>query len=148
MQFTLSFLPKGVQLYYGEIQKKTLEAAKAMKLSSNDLLQLNIIDEIIPEPIGGAHRNPETTIKNCEKVLLKYLEEFNNYAPEEILEQRKNKFLNIGTQKSFNIFLKDSEWINKEKILQKFEYILLKYKKKIILTFFLIVCAVFFFIIK
>ena len=138
--------PEGCAAILWKDPTKSLEAAKAMKLTAHDLLKNQIIDEIILEPIGGAHRNPETTIKNCEKVLLKYLEEFNNYAPEEILEQRKNKFLNIGTQKSFNIFLKDSEWINKEKILQKFEYILLKYKKKNYFNFFSYsLCSVFFY---
>ena len=77
--------------------------------------------------------------------MLKYLEEFNHYSREQIFEQRKNKFLNIGTQKSFNIFLKEGDWIDKKKFLQKFNDILLKYKKKFILAFFIMIFAVLFF---
>ena len=52
--------------------KKTLEAATAMKLTSKDLLDLKIIDEIIPEPIGGAQRDKEIT-QNTKKSILKKL---------------------------------------------------------------------------
>ena len=53
--FILLYLQKDVQQFYGEIQRK-LEAATAMKLSSKDLLDLRVIDEIIEEPLGGAQR--------------------------------------------------------------------------------------------
>ena len=52
-------------LFYGEIQRRTLDAAKAMKLSAKDLLELKVIDEIIPEPIGGAHRDKGFNFKQC-----------------------------------------------------------------------------------
>ena len=54
-----------MRLSYGEIQKKMLDAAKAMKLSAKDLLELEIVDEIIAEPLGGAHRNIKET---CEHI--------------------------------------------------------------------------------
>ena len=140
--------PEGCAAILWKDPTKTLESAKAMKLTAQDLLKKQVIDEIIVEPIGGAHRNREDIIKNCKKALLKYLEEFNHYSREQIFEQRKNKFLNIGTQKSFNIFLKEGNWIDKKKFLQKFNDILLKYKKKIILAFFIMIFAALFFIIK
>ena len=140
--------PEGCAAILWKDPTKSLEAAKAMKLTAQDLLKNQIIDEIILEPIGGAHRNQEDTIKNCKKILLKYLEEFNHYSREQIFEERKNKFLNIGAQKSLNIFLKDGDWIGKEKILKKFKDVLLKYKKKFILAFFLMICSILFFIIK
>ena len=115
--------PEGCAAILWKDPTKSLEAAKAMKLTAQDLLKNQIIDEIILEPIGGAHRNQEDTIKNCKKTLLKYLEEFNHYSREQVLEQRKNKCLNIGTQKSFNIFLKDGDWIDKEKFLKKLKNI-------------------------
>ena len=61
MLFTLSYHLKDVLQFYGEIQK--LRGRNAMKLSSEDLFNLRIIDEIIKEPIGGAHRGSETVLK-------------------------------------------------------------------------------------
>ena len=139
--------PEGCAAILWKDPTKSLEAAKAMKLTAQDLLKNQIIDEIILEPIGGAHRNQEDTIKNCKKTLLKYLEEFNHYSREQVLEQRKNKCLNIGTQKSFNIFLKDGDWIDKEKFLKKLKNIFPRFKKIFILGI-LLVLAAFFFIIK
>ena len=137
--------PEGCAAILWKDPTKSLEAAKAMKLTAQDLLKNQIIDEIILEPIGGAHRNQEDTIKNCKETLLKHLQEFNHYSREQIFEERKNKFLNIGTQKSFNIFSKDGDWIGKEKFLQKVKDVLLKHKTKFIIAFFLIIFAAFFY---
>jgi len=93
---------------------KSLEAANAMKLTSNELLKMKIIDEIIKEPTGGAHRNKEQVIFSTKEVLLKYLEKFKEYTREEIFEQRKEKFLSIGKRKSFTIFSKESDWVAKD----------------------------------
>ena len=60
-----------------------------MKLTSNELLKMKFIDEIIKEPTGGAHRNKEQGIFSTKEVLLKYLEKFKKYTREEIFEQRK-----------------------------------------------------------
>jgi len=140
--------PEGCAAILWKDPTKSLEAAKAMKLTAQDLLKNQIIDEIIPEPIGGAHRNQENTIKNCKEILLKYLGGFNHYSREQIFEERKNKFLNIGTQKSLGVFLKDGDWIDKEKFLQKFKEAFSKYKKKFIVAFFLMILGILFFIIK
>ena len=78
-----------------------LDAAKAMKLSSKDLLKLEIIDEIIPEPIGGAHRDENLILENVKISITKNLNNFKRMSPDEILSQRKNKFLKIGRNKSF-----------------------------------------------
>jgi len=64
------------------------------------------------------------------------------------LNKEKNKFLNIGIQRSFNIFSREGDWIDKGKFLQGFKDFLLKHKKKFILTFFLMTFTVLFFIIK
>ena len=53
--------------------KKTLEAAEAMKLTAKNLLDLGIIDEIIEEPIGGAHRDRDRTLENIRVSLTKHL---------------------------------------------------------------------------
>ena len=81
--------------------KRTLDAAKAMKLSSKDLLELKVIDEVVPEPIGGAHRDRDLILDNVRKSIEINLEEFFNMNGDEILNHRKNKFLTIGRSKGF-----------------------------------------------
>ena len=65
--------PEGCASILWRDPKKTLEAATAMKLSSTDLLDLNIIDEIIEEPTGGAHRDREKVLKNVKVSIEKSL---------------------------------------------------------------------------
>ena len=74
---------------------------KAMKLSAKDLLELNVIDEMIAEPIGGAHRDKDLILKNIRESISKNLDSFKEVSPDEILIQRKNKFLKIGRNKGF-----------------------------------------------
>ena len=78
-----------------------MEASEAMKLTSSDLLKLNIIDEIIAEPVGGAHRNREEILSNVKESISKNLNFFANMSPDEILNHRKNKFLSIGRNDGF-----------------------------------------------
>ncbi len=94
--------PEGCAAILWRDPKKTLEAANAMKLTANELLQLNIIDEIIEEPIGGAHRDRDKIIENTRVSIKKNLEEFKNLNEEEIILQRKNKFLQIGRSRGFS----------------------------------------------
>ena len=93
--------PEGCATILWRDPKRTLEAAKAMKLSSKDLLELKVIDEIIPEPIGGAHRDRDLILDNVRKSIEKNLSEFFNMSGEEIFHHRKNKFLTIGRSKGF-----------------------------------------------
>ena len=93
--------PEGCATILWRDPKRTLEAAKAMKLSSKDLLELKVIDEIIPEPIGGAHRDRDLILDNVRKSIEKNLSEFFNMRGEEIFNHRKNKFLAIGRSKGF-----------------------------------------------
>ena len=90
-----------MQLFCGETQKKMLDAAKAMKLSAKDLLELKIIDEIIPEPLGGAHRDKDLMLENLRGSIAKNLEYFKNLSSDEIMNERKNKFLKIGRNEGF-----------------------------------------------
>ncbi len=91
--------PEGCASILWRDPKKTLEAATAMKLTSKDLLELKIIDEIIFEPSGGAHRDKELVLQELKKSIKKNLEEFNAMTGREVIEHRKNKFLNIGRDK-------------------------------------------------
>ena len=78
-----------------------LDAARAMKLSAKDLLELKIIDEIILEPLGGANRDRNLILNNVRDSITKNLENFKSMSSEEIFNQRKNKFLKIGRNKGF-----------------------------------------------
>ena len=93
--------PEGCATILWRDPKRTLDAAKAMKLSSKDLLELKVIDEIIPEPVGGAHRDRDLILNNVRKSIESNLNEFFNMNGDEVLNHRKNKFLTIGRSKGF-----------------------------------------------
>tara|TARA_B100001029_G_C15045259_1_gene446625 strand:- start:579 stop:1685 length:1107 start_codon:yes stop_codon:yes gene_type:complete len=122
--------PEGCATILWRDPKKTLEASTAMKLCSKDLYNLKIIDEIIPEPLGGAHRDKEQILGNVRSSINKNLNEFIEMDKDEIILQRKNKFLSIGRNTGFisssnqssslsmrnNIFDKLINYLNKFKI--------------------------------
>jgi len=119
--------PEGCATILWRDPKKTLEAATAMKMSSKDLLNLDIIDEIIPEPIGGAHRDKDLMLDNVRNSLEKNLEFFITMDKDEILNHRKNKFLSIGRNKGFTSQSKVSKNLSmKENLIEKLK---LKLKK-------------------
>ncbi len=93
--------PEGCATILWRDPKKMLDAAKAMKLSAKDLLELNVIDEIIKEPIGGAHRDKDLILKNVQDSLSTSLDYFQSMSGEEVFNNRKNKFLKIGRNKGF-----------------------------------------------
>ena len=126
--------PEGCASILWRDPSKSLEAAKAMKLTAKELLKMNIIDEILTEPIGGAHRNKEETILSTKKILIKYLVEFEKNTKEEIHKQRKEKFLSIGKQKTFTLFSGESHWVSKNNIRETFREIFFRFKKEIIIV--------------
>ena len=75
---------------------KANEAANALKITAKSLLQLKIIDEIIPEPVGGAHRNFEGTMKVTRKTLLKHLNTLEKISPKKLTSRRFEKFAAMG----------------------------------------------------
>jgi len=93
--------PEGCATILWRDPKKTLEAAKAMKLSAKNLLNLRVIDEIIPEPVGGAHRDRDLILNNVKSSIKINLDEFNSMTRDEVLNHRKSKFLSIGRNKGF-----------------------------------------------
>ena len=93
--------PEGCATILWRDPKKMLDAAKAMKLSAKDLLELKVIDEIIPEPLGGAHRDRDLMLVNLRTSITKNLDYFKELSTEEIMNERKNKFLKIGRNKGF-----------------------------------------------
>ncbi len=93
--------PEGCATILWRDPKKMLDAAKAMKLSAKDLLELKIIDEIISEPLGGAHRDRDLMLENLRNSISQNLDYFKELSSEEIMNERKNKFLKIGRNKGF-----------------------------------------------
>ena len=77
-------------------EKLAPKAAEALHLTAQDALQLGVIDEIIPEPLGGAHRNPLEAAINVKEALLRHLAELKQMSPEELREQRYRKFRSMG----------------------------------------------------
>ena len=71
-------------------------AAENLKLTAQDLLELEVIDEIIKEPLGGAHRNINETCDHIKSCLLRICEDFDGKSAEEIIAHRENKYLSIG----------------------------------------------------
>ena len=107
--------PEGCATILWRDPKKMLDAAKAMKLSAKDLLELDVIDEIIKEPSGGAHRDRDLILHNVHNSISKNLESFKVMSGDEIFNHRKNKFLKIGRNKGFMNKLDDLSSLNIQK---------------------------------
>ena len=88
--------PEGCASILWKNSDKMKEAADALKLTAGDLTKLGIVDEIISEPIGGAHRNINEIILKVGKSLERSLKKFNKITPDQILEERRKKFLDVG----------------------------------------------------
>lgn len=73
------------------------KAADALKLTAQDLLGFKVIDEVIPEPPGGAHRDPEATAKKILETILKAIEELKTKTPGKLVEERYKRLRRIGS---------------------------------------------------
>jgi len=85
--------PEGCASILWKDSKYAEEAAASMKITAQDLKELNIIDSIIAEPVGGAHRNSSETIKNVGNAIRTYLKQVISLDKNELLNQRKTKYL-------------------------------------------------------
>jgi acetyl-CoA carboxylase carboxyl transferase subunit alpha len=72
------------------------KAASALKITAADLYELRVIDEIIPEPPGGAHADYETTAASLKEALLRHLDELTRLKPDKLVRRRREKFLRMG----------------------------------------------------
>ena len=121
--------PEGCATILWRDPSKTLQAAQAMKLSADDLLNLGVIDEVITEPVGGAHRNREEMVKNIKLALEKNLYDLLKMNREQIFQDRKNKFLNIGRQRGFQGKIKNSNnLVMKKNFYDNYLMLIKKYK--------------------
>ncbi|HWU90973.1 MAG TPA: acetyl-CoA carboxylase carboxyltransferase subunit alpha [Kofleriaceae bacterium] len=88
--------PEGCASILWRDPTKIGEAAAQLKLTAPDLLQLGICDEIIPEPAGGAHRNPPVTASRLRTALKTHLRELSELTPQALIERRYQKFRKMG----------------------------------------------------
>src|SRR5439155_371783 len=88
--------PEGCAAILWKHRSHAPEAAEALKLTARDLEELKLIDEVIPEPLGGAHHDHEQAAANLKKVLLKHLKKLVEIPMEKLLAQRYEKFRKIG----------------------------------------------------
>ena len=71
-------------------------AAGALRITAQDLFEMRVIDEIIPEPIGGAHSNHEASTSAVQEALNRQLEELRRFKPDKLVRRRREKFLRMG----------------------------------------------------
>jgi len=88
--------PEGCAAILWKENAKTPEAAQALKLTGRDLLRMGVIDGIVPEPLGGAHRDFVQAAENLRKVVNEALEELSRLSKKELLEKRYEKFRRMG----------------------------------------------------
>ena len=113
--------PEGCASILWRDPSKSLQAADAMKLTAKDLLELGVIDEIIKEPLGGAHRDAESIAQDVKHSIIKNLNHYESFSGEEVYNDRKAKFLKIGREKGFtkSVNLSDSTFGYKESFFLK-----------------------------
>jgi acetyl-CoA carboxylase carboxyl transferase subunit alpha len=89
--------PEGCAAILWRDGSQAADAAQALKLTSGDLYKLGLIDAIIPEPLGGAHRNIHDTVYNVEKYIARTLADLKRTKIENLLENRYKKWRSVGT---------------------------------------------------
>jgi len=88
--------PEGCAAILWRDAAKAADAAEALKVTSHDVLELGIIDQIIPEPAGGAHNDHEKTAESLKIEILKSINELEKLSTEELIEQRIKKYRVMG----------------------------------------------------
>ena len=88
--------PEGCASILWRDASRNKEAAEALRLTAQDLTQFRIIDEIVPEPVGGAHMDIDKTAKNIKEALLKHVQQLREIPAEELISSRIKKYQNMG----------------------------------------------------
>ena len=127
--------PEGCASILWKDASKSKEAAESMQITAQSLLKHQIIDEIIQEPLGGAHRNPVQASNLIKQSLINNLNYFFNKNSAEIIQERKEKFLAIGNKLPEDISVFDTDNVmelSKNKIIKN---------KKVSLFLFILFCV-------
>ena len=90
--------PEGCASILWKDAEKMREAAEALRLTAEDLYALGISDQIIKEPVGGAHRDPEQAIESVKAALGSMLSGLNSKKPKDLINERRKKFLKLGSK--------------------------------------------------
>lgn len=90
--------PEGCASILWKDAEKMREAAEALRLTAQDLKQLGVIDRIIPEPLGGAHRNSKSTIDAVGRTISDMVNELSDKDPAALIADRRAKFLGLGSK--------------------------------------------------
>ncbi|WP_294927303.1 acetyl-CoA carboxylase carboxyltransferase subunit alpha [uncultured Paracoccus sp.] len=90
--------PEGCASILWKDADKMREAAEALRLTAQDLQKLGVIDQIIPEPMGGAQRAPVDAIASVGQAITAMLADLDGKAPQELIRERREKFLNMGAK--------------------------------------------------
>ncbi len=88
--------PEGCAAILWKDGAKAPLAADALKLTGKDLLKLGVVDDVIPEPLGGAHNDTEQMALNLQKALIKELDSFNGKSKDDIINSRYDRFRQLG----------------------------------------------------
>jgi acetyl-CoA carboxylase carboxyl transferase subunit alpha len=88
--------PEGAASILWRDPSRAQDAATNMKITAQDLLRLGVIDAIVPEPTGGAHRDPQGAITLAGDAIADALRDLGNMGPDQVREHRAEKFLSIG----------------------------------------------------
>jgi acetyl-CoA carboxylase carboxyl transferase subunit alpha len=88
--------PEGCASILWRTADKAADAAEAMKVTAGDLQALGVVDRVVPEPLGGAQRNPAEAIGNLKSAVLEELDGLAKLGRQQLIDQRRSKFLAIG----------------------------------------------------
>jgi len=91
--------PEGCAAILWDNSSKAYEAADLLKITAQDLFQMKVIDEMIEEPIGGAHRDPQATAQTLRKALAEALKQVQGKKPKELVEERLERLMGHGKYK-------------------------------------------------
>jgi acetyl-CoA carboxylase carboxyl transferase subunit alpha len=92
--------PEGCAAILWKDRAYASKAAEALKMTSKQLLKAGLVDEIVPEPLGGAHRDPDGMAAGLKNCLLKHLQELRQYPADKLLQNRYDKFRKMGVFKT------------------------------------------------
>jgi acetyl-CoA carboxylase carboxyl transferase subunit alpha len=88
--------PEGCAAILWKSEEEKERAAEALKGTADDLFELGVIDEVLPEPLGGAHRNAKEMVQTLSKSLSRHLDELREQSTEDLLRKRYEKYRRMG----------------------------------------------------
>ena len=88
--------PEGCASILWKSAEKAEEAAEAMRITAESLNQFGLVDEVLPEPLGAAHRDPEATAEVIRNAILKHLTDVDQLDADQLLEQRQRRLAGFG----------------------------------------------------